>query len=209
MTSDERRDMIVRAALPLVAAHGTAVTTARIARAAGIGEATIFRVFADKEELLDACVAEALRVDQLVEEIAAIPLDQPLNARLVEAAAAIEGHLARIGAVIGALHATGIRPHRGRTGRAATGGGGGDGVAEPPGRAVSADRDAAIRRTRDAVAGLFEPDRGSLRLPPDQLASIFIGLVFNRTQPSGGLAPALDDALRVFLYGALIEPEKP
>ncbi|CAM5283250.1 Inositol 2-dehydrogenase/D-chiro-inositol 3-dehydrogenase [Streptomyces griseoloalbus] len=45
------------------------MTTAKIARAAGIGEGTIFRVFADKEELLQACVAEALSPDHAVREL--------------------------------------------------------------------------------------------------------------------------------------------
>lgn len=61
MSPDERREMIVAAALPLLVEHGAVVSTAQIAKAAGIGEATIFRSFADKNELLDACVAAALR----------------------------------------------------------------------------------------------------------------------------------------------------
>ncbi|WP_262402574.1 TetR/AcrR family transcriptional regulator [Actinomadura sp. CNU-125] len=109
MSPERRREMIVRAALPLVGEHGSAVTTGRIARAAGIGEATIFRVFADKDELLDACVAEALRPDRVVAEIAAIAPDAPLPVRLAEAARAMEAHLTRIGLVLGALHATGRR----------------------------------------------------------------------------------------------------
>lgn len=112
MTPGQRREMIVRTALPLVAEHGAAVTTGRIARAAGIGEATIFRVFADKDELLDACVAEALRTDHVLSELAAVPLDRPLPARLAEASAAIEAYLARMGMVLGALHATGRRRER-------------------------------------------------------------------------------------------------
>ncbi|TDC94984.1 TetR/AcrR family transcriptional regulator, partial [Actinomadura sp. 7K507] len=111
MSAHQRREMIVRTALPLVAEHGTTVTTGQIARAAGIGEATIFRVFADKDELLDACIAEAQRADDVLAEIAAIPLDQPLPDRLAEAATAMEAYLARMGTVIGALHATG-RPTR-------------------------------------------------------------------------------------------------
>ena len=95
--------MIVAVALPLIAEHGAAVTTGRIARAAGIGEATIFRVFADKDELLDACVVEALRPDHVLEQLAAIPLDQPLAARLAEAADAMHAYTDRIGTVIGAL----------------------------------------------------------------------------------------------------------
>ncbi|WP_331763944.1 helix-turn-helix domain-containing protein [Streptomyces anthocyanicus] len=37
------------------------MSTAKIARAAGIGEGTIFRAFADKDALLAACMAEAVR----------------------------------------------------------------------------------------------------------------------------------------------------
>src|ERR1041384_7473583 len=98
MSPEQRREMIIRTALPLIAEHGTAVTTAQIARAAGIGEATVFRAFADKDELLDACVVEALRTDHVLSEIAAIPLDQPLPARLAEAANAMDAYLGRMGA---------------------------------------------------------------------------------------------------------------
>lgn len=60
MSPEQRRAMIIQAAIPLITEYGSAVTTAKIARAAGIGEGTVFRVFADKDELLQACIAEAL-----------------------------------------------------------------------------------------------------------------------------------------------------
>jgi AcrR family transcriptional regulator len=209
MTPEQRREMIVRTALPLVAEHGTAVTTGQISRAAGIGEATIFRVFADKDELLDACVAEALRTDDVVGEIAAVPLDQPLDARLAEAAAAMDAYLARMGTVIGALQATGRRD-RGRQGSGEAAGA--DRRSRPAGTQrvpadTGLDRDAALRQTRDALADLFEPERESLRLPIDQLASIFLGMVFARSRPPGGSAAAIEDFIQVFLYGALTERE--
>ncbi|MDP9867124.1 MULTISPECIES: TetR/AcrR family transcriptional regulator [Streptosporangium] len=114
MSLERRRHMIVRAALPLVAEYGGAVTTSQIARAAGIGEATIFRAFTDKDGLLDACVVEALRPDHVLDQLAEIPLDQPLAARLTEAADALQAHTARIGTVLGALHASGHRRSRDR-----------------------------------------------------------------------------------------------
>src|SRR5262245_30358838 len=107
MSPQRRREMIVAAALPLVAEHGAALTTSQVARAAGIGEATIFRVFKDKDELLDACIAEVLRPDTAIDGIATIPLDQPLADRLVEAAAGLDAHLGRIRDVVGGLHAHG------------------------------------------------------------------------------------------------------
>lgn len=194
MNPEQRREMIIRTALPLVAELGTAVTTAQIARAAGIGEATIFRVFADKDELLDACVMEALRADHVLAEIAAIPLDQPLSARLTEAAATMEAHLARMGAVIAALHATG-RSGRGRHGGAEA-------------AAAGLDRDAAQQQTLEAVAELFEPERDSLRLDPEQLASMFLGMLFTRSRPLAGTTPTLEEFLQVFLHGALTEAAK-
>jgi AcrR family transcriptional regulator len=231
MSPRQRREMIVRTALPLVAEHGTAVTTGQIARAAGIGEATIFRVFADKDELLDACVAEALRPDHVLAEIEAIPLDQPLPARLTEASAAIEAYLARMGLILGALHATGRRgrpmPGPGESAGGDPGGdpGGGASAGEPadrPTRAGDGDgdggggghaggdagREAAMNRTRDAIAELFEPERDRLRLSPEQTAGLFKGLAFTRARPPAGPAPSgpsMEEYLDVFLHGALKE----
>src|SRR5690349_23434219 len=96
MTPEQRRDAIVQAALPLVAEHGAAVTTAQIARAAGIGEATIFRVFDDKQAVLEAVVAAALDPTVVVQELGSIPLDQPLAVRLVDAADALDAHFASV-----------------------------------------------------------------------------------------------------------------
>ena len=52
LPADERRAMIIEAMLPLLLEHGEMVTTRQIAEAAGIAEGTIFRVFADKDELI-------------------------------------------------------------------------------------------------------------------------------------------------------------
>ncbi len=194
MSPERRREMIVAAALPLVAEHGAAVTTGQVARAAGIGEATIFRVFADKDELLDACMAEALRPDHVLEQLAAIPLDQPLIDRLVEAAEAMRAHMARIGTVISALHASG-RPLE-RPSPPAHG-------AEGPRRP---DRDSSFKETRTALAELFEPERDSLRLPPERLAALFLAMVFSAArQPEGEPEPSAD-LVDVFVHGALTRP---
>ncbi len=189
MSPEQRREMIVRTALPLVAEHGTAVTTGQIARAAGIGEATIFRVFADKDALLDACTAEVLRNDHVLAEIAEISLDRPLAERLTEAVAAIDAYLARMGMVLGALFATG------RKGRGAQGG------AEQAG--PGPDRGASMESTLEALAELFEPERDRLRLPPEQIAAMFMGLAFSRSRPVGEAAIPIEDAIDIFLNGAV------
>ncbi|MFE3449492.1 TetR/AcrR family transcriptional regulator [Nonomuraea sp. NPDC059194] len=182
MSPEQRRAMIIAAALPLVAESGTAVTTSQIARAAGIGEATVFRVFTDKEELLDACMAEALRPDHAVAQIAAVPIDQPLADRLTEAAEALDAHLDRIGAVAGALMASGHRRRDPTAGR-------------PDGRQRSMELVTA------ATAELFAPEAASLRAPADQIAAAFLALLSARARTGGDLSTR--DLVQIFLYGAL------
>jgi AcrR family transcriptional regulator len=62
---DERRSMIVAATLPLLLDHGDRVTTRQIAEAAGIADGTIFRAFADKDELIVAVIEAALDPEPL------------------------------------------------------------------------------------------------------------------------------------------------
>jgi AcrR family transcriptional regulator len=70
---DERRSMIVEATLPLLLEHGDRVTTKQIAEAAGIAEGTVFRAFADKDELIVAVMEAAIDTQPLERALAAIP----------------------------------------------------------------------------------------------------------------------------------------
>lgn len=186
MTPDQRRAMIVAAALPLVAEHGTAVSTAQLARAAGIGEATIFRAFGDKDALIEACVAEALRPDNALDAIAEIPLGLPLSERLAEAFRELDAHLHRMGTVVGALHASGWLGGR------------------PPPAPESADaRAVSMQATVDALAALMEPDAAALSLPVEQLAAVLLTQLFARHRPIPGGELTVEQHIDLFLDGAL------
>jgi AcrR family transcriptional regulator len=189
MSPEQRRAMIVAAALPLVAEYGAKVTTSQVARVAGIGEATIFRVFADKEELLDAVLAEALRHDVMIREIGSIPLDEPLADRLAEAAEALSAHLTRLISVMGALHTSGYRHER-------------------PAPEQMKGREQLVDDLRDAVSELFEPDEQTLRVPREQAASMFMGLLFSRARPAAAAALTTAELVDTFLYGA-VSPGRP
>ena len=182
MSPEERRAMIIQTAIPLIAEYGAAVTTAKVARAAGIGEGTIFRVFADKDELLQACMAEALSPEHAIRELDAIDMSQPLPDRLAEAAEALQAHMARMGAIAGSLGHRGGGKH--------------------PGTVRGAGRNESTTRLRSALAELLEPDKATLRRPPEQIAALFFGLLF--TQPRTDDEPDLtsQELVELFLHGA-------
>jgi AcrR family transcriptional regulator len=194
MSVEARRAMIVHAVLPLLIEHGAGVTTSQIARAAGIGEGTIFRAFKDKDELFDACTTEALRPDHVLDAIAEIPMDQPLEDRLVEAAEALGAHLERMGALMGALHASGqlrrvAAPEQHLRDQRDTWRGG---------------RRESMAVMRGAMTELFEPEKDRLRLPAEQLAALFLTTLFGgRRMASDDDGPTTRQVVDVFLHGAV------
>ncbi|MFF4384925.1 TetR/AcrR family transcriptional regulator [Kitasatospora sp. NPDC001547] len=194
MEPDQRRAMIVAAALPLVIEYGASVSTAKIARAAGIGEGTIFRAFADKDALLAACMAEAVRPDDTLAHLDSIALDQPLAARLTEAAEVMRGYMMRMGAVAGALASAG------RLERPAP--------ADPAKDGRSPDREAGLAAPRAALAALFAPDQDSLRLAPERLADAFQLMLMSAGRPGAPDPLTTEELVDLFLNGALTTPGK-
>ncbi|MET9630333.1 TetR family transcriptional regulator [Lentzea sp. NPDC006480] len=193
MSAEDRRAMIVHAVLPLLIEHGANVTSSQIARAAGIGEGTIFRAFKDKDELFDACTAEALRPDHVLDAIAEIPVDQPLADRLVEAAEALGAHLERMGALMGALHASGRVKHRDPEQRL-----------KDQKSTWKGGRRESMAAIRAAMVELFTPEKDRLRLPPEQLAALFLTLLFGgRRLASDVDAPTTRQVVDFFLHGAV------
>ncbi|MFI5607612.1 TetR/AcrR family transcriptional regulator [Amycolatopsis sp. NPDC051903] len=186
MAPDDRRRMIVRAVLPLVVEHGRGVTTAQIARAAGIGEGTIFRVFQDKDELFDACVEAALDPGEALEMIGEIPAELPLERRLLEAVEALTAHLQRMGAVMAATLKGRLRAEEARSRKSVSG----------DSRRESFD---AMQR---AIRELFVPDADRLRLPVDKAASLFLTMLFAQSRPVPG-SPEPAEMIDVFLHGAV------
>jgi AcrR family transcriptional regulator len=80
--------MIVAATLPLLLEHGDRVTSRQIAEAAGIAEGTIFRAFADKDEVIAAVIEAALDPAPLEAALLTVPTDGTFEA-VLEAAVVV------------------------------------------------------------------------------------------------------------------------
>jgi AcrR family transcriptional regulator len=157
---EERRAAIVAATIPLLIAEGTMVSTRQIAEAAGIAEGTIFRVFPDKESLIDAAIELAFDPEPVDAALRAIDRALPLEGRLEAAAAIIQHRVSAIWQLMAAV---------GRT--------------KPP-ESVRPDGEPHRPPNSAALAELLEPDRHSLRRDPVASAQLFRGLIFAASHPA-------------------------
>lgn len=188
MSPDDRRAAIVAATLPLIIEHGATVTTGQIAAASGVAEGTLFRAFADKQELLAACLDAAFDPADPVATLRQIPRELPVRDRLLRATAAVAEHWDRAMSV----------GHAVRTG--CTG---------PPKPGSSHGPGEAMRELISALADLLASDAAVLRLGPERTAQLFLLAVTSdrmlRLRMGGLSAPALDteELVEVFLHGAV------
>ncbi len=184
LSRDQRRSAIVQATLPLLREHGHAVTTRQVAEASGIGEGTIFRVFDDKSELIDACLTAAFDQTPTLALFAAIDRGLPLQERLVAAVRILQDRLL---SVVELLIALGF-----------------------PGPPENEDRRRMDPRARfghaqllEAIAELLEPDRAQLRLSPVETARIARLLTFAASHPkiTDSEPMTAEQIVSVLLYG--------
>jgi AcrR family transcriptional regulator len=160
MSSEDRRNAIVRSVLPLLAEHGATITTRQIAHAAGIAEGTVFRVFTDKDELLRTCVEEAFRTDDVCTQVREVSPDDDIAIRLTQAGELFEDHFARFTELMRTLATTGYefrKPHGG-TGK-------------------PTDRPRFMEDLANAIADILLPDQQRLRIPVHDLARRYLGLL--------------------------------
>jgi len=81
---EERRRDIIAATVPLLEEEGFAVSTKKIADAAGVAEGTLFRVFPTKEELLRAAITSYMDPSDLIARLDAVDRDLPLARKMSE-----------------------------------------------------------------------------------------------------------------------------
>ncbi|MBB2948971.1 AcrR family transcriptional regulator [Actinoplanes lutulentus] len=197
MNHDELQQAVVRAAWPLLGEYPR-LTLARIAEAAGITEADLLTVFPDPESVLEAAMATVMTrlstvIDPAVEvrELEAIPVDQPLEARLVAVIEILDAYQLRVAAGVRTIEQIGI-------------------PAGTPVTRTARPQDAKpaiqLPEVRQAVARLLEPEGERLRIPAEILAEIFLGISRVGAQPINEeqhpTVPA-EQIIDLFLHGAL------
>jgi AcrR family transcriptional regulator len=180
LPADERRAAIVAATVPLLLEGGT-VTTRHIADAAGIAEGTIFRVFADKDEVLRAAVDAVLDPAPTEALLRAIDPTLPIDEVVTLAAATIQGRLAAIWRVVDAAGINLDAPRRPPDLVALT-------ALLSHHRAVLRDDPAsAARKLRALTLACSHPALADEPLEPAEIASLFLdGL---RARPSSEESP--------------------
>ncbi|MGH3910416.1 MAG: TetR/AcrR family transcriptional regulator [Pseudonocardiaceae bacterium] len=191
MSPQERRAAIVTATLPLLAEHGTAVTTGQVAAASGVAEGTVFRAFADKHELMWACLQAAFDPAAPVAALRRIPRDLPLAQRLLRAGAAVGEHWDRAMQIGHAVRSSCHNPP------------------EATGHRTLADPGEKLRALSEALAELLAPDAEDLRLSPERTAQIYLlavtgdRMLRSRMAALGAPSPGdTDELIEIFLHGA-------
>ncbi len=185
---DERRRVLLDAARPLVREHGRAVRTKDVAAAAGVAEGTLYRVFATKDELVDAVVADAIDPTSFLRRLEGIDRSGTLEERLLGVVRAFHERFREVFEMLVAVGMTG--PPESMRNRM-----------DPKGKGGWQE---GARRT---IVEVIEPDAHRLTITPEQLAQHLRLLSFSGAHPhiAAGDPISPEDIVEVVLHGVLKE----
>jgi AcrR family transcriptional regulator len=112
MAPDERRQAIIEASVELLLTNGPDLSTREIAKAAGVAEGTIFRVFETKDDLIHAAVHAAMQPTAALAALAELPPLQDLEQRVTDILSILVEEIRRTRALFVHLASAGVGPQR-------------------------------------------------------------------------------------------------
>jgi AcrR family transcriptional regulator len=204
MPADERRAAIVAATLPLLLERGASISTKQIAEAAGIAEGTIFRVFTDKTELVQAAINTAFDPERTLADLGVIDIGLPLYERCLAITRVLQDRLVTVFKIMIAMRmAPGqpkYRPKQGTT----------PGQVGPPG-SPGATFDPRTEQIFNEIVRLLEPDSDELTSPVKDVANILRLLTFSGSHPhiSDGNLLTAEQITSTVLDGVRRRPDTP
>ncbi|HWH26580.1 MAG TPA: TetR/AcrR family transcriptional regulator [Pseudolysinimonas sp.] len=154
MTPDDRREALVTAVMPLIQQFGRDISTRQIAEAAEVAEGTIFRVFPDKDSLIDAVVDKMLDQEHLNRALRGIDPTLPLEQKLHSILFHLRSRFTEVFHLMAALgmHGPPKRPRR--------------------------------EEWREIIADLLRPDEDRLSVSADQVAVYLRMIAFSASIPA-------------------------
>ncbi|MGV8978750.1 MAG: TetR/AcrR family transcriptional regulator [Cellulomonas sp.] len=203
MSPEERRASILAATVPLLLERGGEVTTRELAVAAGVAEGTLFRVFADKQELVRAAVAQVLDPAKLLDELAELAATSggsSLYDVLVRAVGILQVRGQRITSIFVVAHQL-LADEPGRPG--------GHSVASPHGHVR--DRPHPMDLIADAMTGLFALHADEVRRSPKECARFLTAIVMatiGHGVPSSAVPLTPEEVVGLLLDGLRFRTEE-
>ncbi len=116
MSPEDRRAQILDAAIPVLITTGAETTTRQIAEAAGIAEGTVFRVFEDKQALVDAAVVRVMDEQVVVAKLEQIDQGLALEAKVARVVEVLRRHVQSVMRLVAALGPRDHARHEGHAG---------------------------------------------------------------------------------------------
>lgn len=157
LPAEDRRLLLVQAAIDLIRRTGAAPTTKAVADEAGVAEGTVFRAFPTKEALLEAVVGAVACPASAARALAAIDSTLPLRDRLIAGTAASQERFTSIVEVLAPLGLSGPPIHHDHPGCRAPEAGG---------------------QRPSGLARLVEPEADRLRVPVEDVVHALRLLAF-------------------------------